>query len=175
MNTSSQNESQCQDIVSPGYLMASPVEDRRSIGSIESTGCRMATAAVLDHQVMTNHEVKPMATQNKFQTNFTSVTPVNLVSPNSGCNTNNDTPFCGKEKFEAAYYSSEMFNFFEMTPYGGSNEWEPNAFIRCNEDGSLLGEYDYFKELFDEEDENIMKPLEEEPFEKELLIVIGDD
>ncbi|KAF7881071.1 uncharacterized protein EAF02_006962 [Botrytis sinoallii] len=114
MDTSSQNESQRQDIVSPGYLMASPVEDR---GSIESTGCGMATAAIPDHQVMTNDKVKPVSTQNKFQTNFTSVIPVNLVSPDSGCNTNNDTPFSGKEKFEAAYYSSEMFNFFEIKLY----------------------------------------------------------
>lgn len=48
-------------------------------------------------------------------------------------------------------------------------------FIRCNEDGSLLDKYDHFKELFDEEDEDIMEPLDEEPFEEERLIVIGDD
>ncbi|TGO35559.1 hypothetical protein BHYA_0154g00210 [Botrytis hyacinthi] len=97
--------------------MASPVEDR---GSIESTGCGMATAAILDHPVMTDDKVKPVATQNKFQINFTSVTPVtpvNLVNPDSRCKTNNDPTPSGKEKFKAAYYSSEMFNFFETQLY----------------------------------------------------------
>lgn len=49
--------------------MASPVKDR---GSIESTGCGLPTTGILDHQVMANDEVKPVATQNKFQINFTS-------------------------------------------------------------------------------------------------------
>ncbi|TGO08696.1 hypothetical protein BTUL_0196g00230 [Botrytis tulipae] len=66
---------------------------------------------------MANDEVKPVATQNKFQINFTSVNPVNLVSPDSGCNSNNDSTPSGKEKFEAAHYSSEMFNFFETQLY----------------------------------------------------------
>ncbi|KAF5873518.1 uncharacterized protein Bfra_004980 [Botrytis fragariae] len=108
MGTSSQKNSQRQDIASPGYLMASQVEDRGSIG------CGMATAAILDDQVMTNNEVKPVAIQNKFQTNYTSVTPVSLVNLDSEYNTDNDPTPPGKEKFEAAYYSPEMFNFFEM-------------------------------------------------------------
>ncbi|TGO45602.1 hypothetical protein BCON_0379g00050 [Botryotinia convoluta] len=111
MGTSSQKKSQRQEIASPGYLMVSPVEDRGSIG------CGMATAAILDHQVMTNNEVKPVATQNKFQINYTSVTPVNLVNPDSGYNTDNDPTPSGKEEFEAAYYSPEMFNFFEIQLY----------------------------------------------------------
>ncbi|TGO20891.1 hypothetical protein BPAE_0258g00120 [Botrytis paeoniae] len=111
MGTSSQKKSQRQEIASPGYLMVRPVEDRESIG------CGMATAAILDDQVMINNEVKPVATQNKFQINYTSVTPVNLVNPDSGYNTDNDPTPSGKEKFEAAYYSPEMFNFFEIQLY----------------------------------------------------------
>ncbi|KAF7948477.1 uncharacterized protein EAE97_003888 [Botrytis byssoidea] len=94
--------------------MASPVEDR---GSIESTGCELPTTAILDHQVMANDEVKPVATQNKFQIKFTSINPVNLVGPDSGCNSNNDPTPSGKKELEAAYYSSKMFNFFETQLY----------------------------------------------------------
>ncbi|KAF7949137.1 hypothetical protein EAE96_008306 [Botrytis aclada] len=77
----------------------------------------MATAAILDHQIMATNEVKSEATQNKFQLNYTSVTPINLVKPNSGSNTDNDPTPSGKEKFEEAYYNPEMFNFFEIQLY----------------------------------------------------------
>ncbi|KAF7897171.1 hypothetical protein EAF00_005399 [Botryotinia globosa] len=46
-----------------------------------------------------------------------SINPVNPVGPDSGCNSNNDPTPSGKEEFEAAYYSSEMFNFFETQFY----------------------------------------------------------
>ncbi|KAF7901738.1 uncharacterized protein EAF01_007037 [Botrytis porri] len=108
MGVSLQKESQRQDIVSPGYLNVSQVEDRGSIRS------GMATAAIKDDQVITNDEVKPVATQNMLQINYSSVTPVSLVNQDSGHNTNNDSTPSGKEKFEAAYYSPEMFNFFEI-------------------------------------------------------------
>ncbi|EMR81034.1 hypothetical protein BcDW1_10345 [Botrytis cinerea BcDW1] len=111
MIISTQSKLQDRKITPPGYLMASLVEGRGGIGS------GMAATAVLDRQALTDNDIKSGATQNKFETKYTAVTPTNLVNSNSGYNTDNDRTPSGQEKVEAAWYSPEMFNFFEIQIY----------------------------------------------------------
>ncbi|CCD54279.1 hypothetical protein ACHAPC_000958 [Botrytis cinerea] len=99
MIISTQSKLQDRKITPPGYLMASLVEGRGGIGS------GMAATAVLDRQALTDNDIKSGATQNKFETKYTAVTPTNLVNSNSGYNTDNDRTPSGQEKVEAAWYS----------------------------------------------------------------------
>ncbi|KAK6605416.1 hypothetical protein H4I95_05222 [Botrytis cinerea] len=101
MIISTQSKLQDRKITPPGYLMASLVEGRGGIGS------GMAATAVLDRQALTDNDIKSGATQNKFETKYTAVTPTNLVNSNSGYNTDNDRTPSGQEKVEAAWYSPD--------------------------------------------------------------------